>query len=162
MVFAEEKKRHKSKREDFSEVSFDFLSDDDCVYSPFDNNFDVPFLIPTEDEFRYEKAEEVSIRPSANLKDIPDLVPVLAVTATATPEVVTDIQERLLFPKENVFRVGFERPNLAYVVRTTENKEEQLLGWLNHCPGSAVVYVRMRKRTLSHEQRAKDLSKLKK
>lgn len=74
-------------------------------------------------------------------------VPVLAVTATATPEVVTDIQERLKFPQENVFRVGFERPNLAYVVRTTENKEEQLLGWLNHCPGSAVVYVRMRKRT---------------
>ena len=50
---------------------------------------------------------------------------VLAVTATATPEVVTDIQERLKFPQENVFRVGFERPNLAYVVRTTENKEEQ-------------------------------------
>ena len=70
----EEKKRHKAKREDFSEVSFDFLSDDDCVYSPFDNNFDVPFVIPTEDEFSYEKAEDDSISVSIALKDIPDLV----------------------------------------------------------------------------------------
>lgn len=74
-------------------------------------------------------------------------VPVLAVTATATPEVVADIQERLLFPQENVFRVGFERPNLAYVVRKTEDKMQQMLGWLQHVPGTAVVYVRMRKRT---------------
>lgn len=74
-------------------------------------------------------------------------VPVLAVTATATAEVVTDIQERLLFPKENVFRVGFERPNLAYVVRKTEDKLQQILGWLQNVPGTAVVYVRMRKRT---------------
>lgn len=74
-------------------------------------------------------------------------VPVLAVTATATAEVVTDIQERLLFPQENVFRVGFERPNLAYVVRKTEDKLQQILGWLQNVPGTAVVYVRMRKRT---------------
>ncbi|MBO5847469.1 MAG: ATP-dependent DNA helicase RecQ, partial [Bacteroidales bacterium] len=74
-------------------------------------------------------------------------VPVLAVTATATTEVVTDIQERLLFPQENVFRVGFERPNLAYVVRKTEDKLQQILGWLQNVPGTAVVYVRMRKRT---------------
>lgn len=74
-------------------------------------------------------------------------VPVLAVTATATPEVVADIQERLLFSQENVFRVGFERSNLAYVVRRTEDKEQQILGWLQHVPGTAVVYVRMRKRT---------------
>lgn len=70
----EEKKRHRTKREDFSEVNFDFLSDDDCVYSPFDGNFDVPFIMPTEAEFTFEKAEEMSIRPSVTLKEIPDIV----------------------------------------------------------------------------------------
>lgn len=74
-------------------------------------------------------------------------VPVLALTATATPEVVDDIQERLQFSEKNVFRKSFLRTNLAYVVRTTENKEEQLLNILKKIPGTSVVYVRNRKRT---------------
>jgi ATP-dependent DNA helicase RecQ len=77
---------------------------------------------------------------------IPD-VPVLALTATATPAVVDDIMEQLHFKKKNVFKKSFARPNLAYVVRTTENKEEQLLRILNSVGGSAIVYVRSRKKT---------------
>lgn len=74
-------------------------------------------------------------------------VPVLALTATATPEVVKDIQTRLAFKEENVFRMSFERKNLAYIVRNTENKAEELLHILNHVPGSAIVYTRNRKKT---------------
>jgi ATP-dependent DNA helicase RecQ len=77
---------------------------------------------------------------------LPD-VPVLALTATATPEVVKDIQERLKFPAPNVFQKSFERSNLAYVVRQTEDKEKMLLQILNKTPGTAVVYVRSRKST---------------
>ena len=77
---------------------------------------------------------------------IPD-VPVLALTATATPTVVDDIMEQLHFKKKNVFKKSFARPNLAYVVRPTESKEEQLLRILNSVAGSAIVYVRSRKKT---------------
>ncbi|NDV66355.1 ATP-dependent DNA helicase RecQ [Bacteroides sp. 224] len=74
-------------------------------------------------------------------------VPVLALTATATPEVVKDIQQKLLFKKENVFRMSFERKNLAYIVRPTDNKNGELLHILNQVAGSAVVYVRNRRKT---------------
>ena len=74
-------------------------------------------------------------------------VPVLALTATATPEVVKDIQARLHFRKENVFRMSFERRNLAYIVRKTENKTGELLHILRRMPGSAIIYVRNRRRT---------------
>jgi ATP-dependent DNA helicase RecQ len=74
-------------------------------------------------------------------------VPVLALTATATPEVIKDIQERLLFKEENVFRMSFERKNLAYIVRNTENKNGELLNILRKVPGSAIVYVRNRMKT---------------
>lgn len=71
---------------------------------------------------------------------LPD-VPVLALTATATPEVVKDIQQRLAFKEENVFRMSFERKNLAYIVRRTESKQEELLHILKHVEGSAIVYA---------------------
>ena len=74
-------------------------------------------------------------------------VPVLALTATATPEVVKDIQARLHFREENVFRMSFERKNLAYIVRKTENKTGELLHILRRMPGSAIIYVRNRRRT---------------
>ena len=79
-------------------------------------------------------------------KLLPD-VPVLALTATATPEVVRDIQVRLAFREENVFRMSFERKNLAYIVRRTEDKSGELLHILNQVQGSAIVYTRNRKRT---------------
>lgn len=77
---------------------------------------------------------------------LPD-VPVLALTATATPKVAKDIQVRLAFREENVFRMSFERKNLAYIVRRTEDKDGELLHILTQVPGSAIVYTRNRKRT---------------
>ena len=73
--------------------------------------------------------------------------PILALTATATPEVVKDIQQRLLFEKENVFRMSFERKNLNYVVRHTENKDNEVLHILQSVQGSAIIYVRNRDKT---------------
>jgi ATP-dependent DNA helicase RecQ len=74
-------------------------------------------------------------------------IPVLALTATATPEVVDDIQEKLLFRKKNVFSKSFVRKNLSYVVRRTEDKDRTLVYLLSRVPGTAIVYVRNRKRT---------------
>ena len=90
-------------------------------------------------------------RPSyleiVNIRKLKPNAPVLALTATATPEVVDDIQERLGFSEKNVFKMSFERKNLAYIVRHVTDKEEQLLHILNSVSGSAIVYVRSRKRT---------------
>ena len=83
----------------------------------------------------------------AEIRDLLPDVPVLALTATATPEVVKDIQAQLHFNKGKVFRMSFERENLAYVVRRTENKADELLHILRRQPGSAIVYVRNRRRT---------------
>jgi ATP-dependent DNA helicase RecQ len=74
-------------------------------------------------------------------------VPVIALTATATPQVVEDIQEKLNFGEKNVFRKSFVRSNLSYVVRKTINKEKSLLEILSKVNGTAVVYVRNRKLT---------------
>lgn len=90
-------------------------------------------------------------RPSylriADIRELLPDVPVLALTATATPEVVNDIQTQLHFREPNLFQKSFFRSNLAYVVRTVENKDENLLKILNSVPGTSVVYVRNRKRT---------------
>jgi ATP-dependent DNA helicase RecQ len=90
-------------------------------------------------------------RPSylriAELRDLLPEVPVLALTATATPEVIDDIQEKLRFKKKNVFRKSFERKNIAYIIRKTEDKLYEITKILNNVPGSGIVYVRSRKRT---------------
>ena len=72
--------------------------------------------------------------------------PVLALTATATEKVVDDIQAQLAFQQKNVFRMSFERPNLAYVVRKTNDKIAELIHILSRINGSAIVYVRSRRR----------------
>ena len=74
------------------------------------------------------------------------LVPILALTATATPEVVDDIQERLSFREKNVLRTSFARPNISYVVRESNKKADEIVHILNRVPGSAIVYVRNRQR----------------
>lgn len=88
-------------------------------------------------------------RPSyiriADLRKVIPQAPVLALTATATPEVVKDIQEKLLFRQEHVFKMSFARKNLAYVVRHTEDKESELLHIINSIPGTVIVYCRSRK-----------------
>lgn len=74
------------------------------------------------------------------------VVPILALTATATPEVVDDIQERLSFREKNVLRKSFLRANLSYVVRQTNKKADEIVHILSKVPGSAIVYVRNRQR----------------
>ena len=83
----------------------------------------------------------------AEIRELLPEVPVLALTATATPEVVTDIQARLKFREGNVFRMSFERKNLVYIVRKTDNKTKELLYILQRISGSAIIYVRNRRRT---------------
>ena len=83
----------------------------------------------------------------AEIRELLPEVPVLALKATATPEVVTDIQARLKFREGNVFRMSFERKNLAYIVRKTDNKTKELLYILQRISGSAIIYVRNRRRT---------------
>ena len=73
--------------------------------------------------------------------------PVIALTATATPAVQEDILEQLRFKEKNVLRAGFERPNLSYVVRKTQDKLGQLRAVLDGVPGTGIVYVRSRART---------------
>jgi ATP-dependent DNA helicase RecQ len=75
-------------------------------------------------------------------------VPVLALTATATPGVITDIQKNLEFKSENVFRKSFERKNLTYVVIKEEDKNGRLLRILKKVPGTGIIYVRNRKKTV--------------
>ena len=73
-------------------------------------------------------------------------VPILALTATATPDVVEDIQERLAFREKHVLRKSFLRANLSYVVRQTNKKADEIVHILSKVPGSAIVYVRNRQR----------------
>ena len=74
---------------------------------------------------------------------IPD-TPVLALTASATPQVAKDIMEQLAFAEPNILQTSFLRPNLSYSVRETDDKEGQLLRIINNVPGCGIVYVRMR------------------
>lgn len=90
-------------------------------------------------------------RPSylniATLKEQLKGVPFIALTATATPEVVIDIQEKLLFKKPNVIQKSFLRSNLSYVVRNTENQTSSMLKVVDGAGGSGIVYTTTRKRT---------------
>ena len=90
-------------------------------------------------------------RPSyLKIADIRDMLPgkpILALTATATPDVVDDIQDKLHFRAKNVFSMSFERTNLAYIVRSAENKSEEIIHILNKIDGCAIIYVRNRKET---------------
>lgn len=88
-------------------------------------------------------------RPSylniAYIRKMKPNIPVLALTATATPEVVNDIMEKLEFTKPNVFKMSFERKNLAYIVRECDDKQAEMVHILKCTEGSAIVYVRSRK-----------------
>ena len=86
-------------------------------------------------------------REIIQLRSIFPAIPVLALTATATPEVVKDIQQQLGFKEENCHSMSFARKNLIYVVRRTENKPQELLHILGRMKGSAIVYTQNRKKT---------------
>ena len=80
------------------------------------------------------------------LRELVD-APVIALTATATPQVAEDIMERLCFKDKCLIKSGFERPNLSYIVRECEDKLGQLLNICNSVDGTGIVYVRSRKKT---------------
>jgi len=97
-------------------------------------------------DFRPSYLEIAQIR-----HELPD-IPILALTATATPAVVNDIQEKLLFRKKNIFQMSFERTNLSYIVRDAADKAFQLIHILSHVDGSTIVYTRSRQRTKEYAQ----------
>jgi len=72
--------------------------------------------------------------------------PVIALTATATPEVAEDIMEKLAFREKLLLKSGFERPNLSYIVRQSADKRGQLLDICRGVKGSGIVYMRSRAR----------------
>ena len=90
-------------------------------------------------------------RPSylsiAVIRSVKPEAPILALTATATPSVVDDIQDKLGFKEHNVFRMSFERKNLAYIVRKVSDKEGEMVHILQSVKGSAIIYVRSRKKS---------------
>ena len=91
------------------------------------------------------------------LRDYFKNAPVLALTASATPEVVDDIMLRLNFRQPSaLFRKSFSRPNISYIVRHDLHKAHQLLNVLSHTQGSSIVYVRSRKRTAEIAQMLND------
>ena len=139
---------------------------DNCLYGPYNFLYCSPERLESE-EFRKRLADlpigliavdeahcisqwGYDFRPSylniAAVRELLPDVPVLAVTATATPDTIEDIQEKLGFKEKNVLRKSFHRENLNYIVRRTDNKPEQLAHILSKVPGSAIVYVRNRKR----------------
>ncbi|MCG8412323.1 MAG: RecQ family ATP-dependent DNA helicase [Bacteroidales bacterium] len=90
-------------------------------------------------------------RPSylkiSDLRELIPSVPFLALTATAIPKVVKDIQEKLKFKKQNLFKKSFERKNLAYLVRKVEDKHKYLIDTVKKVNRSGIIYVRNRKKT---------------
>lgn len=90
-------------------------------------------------------------RPSylkiASLRDyISEKVPFLALTASATPQVIEDIMKKLAFREKNVLRTSFDRKNISYLVRKVEDKGNYIIKTLQKTNGSGIVYVRSRKR----------------
>lgn len=81
----------------------------------------------------------------AEIRELLPGVPVIALTATATPAVAKDIEEKLCFRKDNIICSGFERPSLSYIVHKTEDKFGALVSLCNAVPGTGIVYVRERK-----------------
>jgi len=112
---------------------------------------DIPVCLIAVDESHCISQWGYDFRPSylkiADLRDLLPEVPVLALTATATPAVIDDIQEKLLFRKKNVFQKSFERKNIAYVIRQSNDKMAEIVHILRQVAGTGIVYVRSRKRT---------------
>lgn len=140
---------------------------ENCIFGPYKFLYISPERIGTEifkNKVRKMKVSFIAVdeshcisqwgydfRPSylaiADIRDLLPDVPVLALTATATPEVIVDIQKQLRFKENNVFRMSFARENLIYVVRETENKDAEMVHILKSVSGSAIVYVRSREKT---------------
>lgn len=112
-------------------------------------HMDVSFI--TVDEAHCISQWGYDFRPSylaiSSIRKIKPKAPVLALTATATPSTIKDIQRKLGFKEENVFRMSFMRKNLAYIVRFADDKMEQMAHIIKSVSGSAIVYVYSRQKT---------------
>ncbi len=86
------------------------------------------------------------LRIAALREELPG-VPVLALTASATPDVQKDICEKLQFSHEKIFRQSFERPNLSFSVFNVDSKINKIIEILNKVPGTGIIYCRSRRRT---------------
>lgn len=113
--------------------------------------YDIPVNLIAVDEAHCISQWGYDFRPPylkiAEIRQILSDIPVLALTATATPEVVDDIQDKLRFKKRNVFKASFERTNLSYGVFRESDKTGKMLNLLKNETGTAIVYVRNRKKT---------------
>ncbi len=87
-------------------------------------------------------------RMIAEIRELHPNIPIMALTATATPEVVTDIMEQLEFRKPHVIRSSFARDNLFYIIRKEADKQAAMLDLIRKRQGSGIVYVRSRRRTV--------------
>ena len=140
---------------------------DNCIYGDFKFLYVSPERLGTElfrvrvekmnvnmitvDEAHCISQWGYDFRPSylniSDLREIHPDVPVLALTATATSDIVDDIQEKLKFKKKNIFRSGFERKNLIYSVEEVEDKLNYLVRLMKNLKGAGIIYVRSRKKT---------------
>jgi ATP-dependent DNA helicase RecQ len=112
----------------------------------------MPVNLITVDEAHCISQWGYDFRPSymkiAELRKFHPTVPVLALTATATPPVVKDIQEKLSFRARNLLQSSFHRENLIYAVRYSENKDGDMISMVRKLRGSGIVYVRSRKKSI--------------
>ena len=92
------------------------------------------------------KGEVGKNRADVDSEFVPHKVPVIALTATATEKVADDICDKLSFSAKNIIRSGFDRPNLSYLVKQSENKLGNLLALCNKINGSAIIYAGQRKK----------------
>ena len=140
---------------------------DNCIYGDYKFLYVSPERLSTECFIEKVKRMNVSLivvdeshcisqwgydfRPSylkiSDLRDLIPSAPVLALTATATPDVVIDIQKQLKFRNGKLFQKSFLRKNIAYVVRKTDDKLGMLMKILDTDPGTSIIYVRNRQRT---------------
>jgi len=112
----------------------------------------MPVNLITVDEAHCISQWGYDFRPSymriAELRKLHPTVPVLALTATATLPVINDIQEKLVFRAKNLLQSSFHRENLIYAVKTSENKDGDLISMVRKLRGSGIVYVRSRKKSI--------------
>jgi ATP-dependent DNA helicase RecQ len=136
----------------FSNVNFLYVSPERLQNETFRIRLaKMPLKLIAVDEAHCISQWGYDFRPSymqiAELRDSFAHIPVIALTATATPHVVQDIQQKLNFKNGNVFKKSFVRSNLAYVVRESQDKTMELENILAKVKGSSVIYVKSRKET---------------
>lgn len=136
----------------FGETKFLYVSPERLVSEIFQvklRHIHVSFI--TIDEAHCISQWGYDFRPSylsiADIRKMKPEAPILALTATATPDVINDIMDKLKFKKPNLFKMSFERKNLSYIVRPCADKIGEMLHILYCVDGSAIVYARSRKRT---------------